>query len=70
MQFITKDSVLFDALVSCYNNNEVTEVPHKFLGLVKDNTLSWNLNIDNVINKLTRVCYKISCISFSSLIMI
>jgi hypothetical protein len=56
MQFITKNSVLTETLVSC-NNNKITEVSHcKFLGLVMDNTLSWNLHIDNVINKLTRVC--------------
>jgi hypothetical protein len=39
-----------------------------------DNTLSWNLHIDNAINKLTRVCYMIRSVkpymSLSSLVMI
>jgi hypothetical protein len=59
MQFITKNSAITETLVSC-NNNEITEVSHfKCLGLVMDNTLAWNLHIDNVINKLTRVCFMI-----------
>jgi hypothetical protein len=55
---MTKNSVLTKTLLAC-NNNEITEVSHiKFLGLVIDNT-TWNLHIDSVINKLTRVCYMI-----------
>jgi hypothetical protein len=74
MQFMTKNSVLTKTLLAC-NNNEITDVSHfKFLGLVMDNTLSWNLHIDNVINKLTTVCYMIRSVkpymSLSSLVMI
>jgi hypothetical protein len=74
MQFKTKNTVLTETIVSC-NNNVITEVPHiKFLGLVIDNTLSWNLHIDIVMKKLTSVCYMIRSakpyMSFSSFIMI
>jgi hypothetical protein len=66
MQFTTKNSILTETLVSC-NNNKITEVYHfKFLGLVMDNTLSWNLHIDNVIKKLTRVCYMIRSVNYMS----
>jgi hypothetical protein len=74
MQFITKNSVLTETLLVC-NNNEINEVSHiKFLGLLVDNTLSWNFHIDNIINKLTRVCYMIRAVkpymSSSSLVMV
>jgi hypothetical protein len=73
MQFKTKNTVLTETIVSC-NKNVITEVPHiKFLGLVIDNTLSWNLHID-VMKKLTSVCYMIRSakpyISFSLLKMV
>jgi hypothetical protein len=59
MQFTTIISVLTETLL-VFNDKEITEVSHfKFLGLVMNNSLSWNLLIDNVINKLTRVCYMI-----------
>jgi hypothetical protein len=36
----------------------IIEFPYtKFLGLEVENTLSWNLHTDNVIKKLTTVCY-------------
>jgi hypothetical protein len=74
MQFITKNSVLTETLLVC-NNNEINEICYiKFLGLVVDNALSWNFHIDNIINKLTRVCYMIRsvkpCMSSSSLAMV
>jgi hypothetical protein len=55
--------------------NKITEVSHfKFLGLIMGNTLSWNLHIENVINKLTRICYMIRSVkpytSSSSLVTI
>jgi hypothetical protein len=59
MQFKTKNTVVTETIVSC-NKNIITEVPHiKFLGLVIDNTLSWNLHVDNVMKKLTSACYMI-----------
>jgi hypothetical protein len=68
------DSVLTETLLVC-NNNEINEVSHiTFLGLVVDNALSWNFHIDNIINKLTRVCYMIRSVkpymSSSSLVMV
>jgi hypothetical protein len=51
------------------------EVSHlKFLGLIIDDRLSWNLHIDNIVKRLTSVCYMIRAVkpymSFSSLKMI
>jgi hypothetical protein len=58
MQFIT-NSALSKTLISC-NTDEIIEVSHlKFLGLEIDSTLSWNIHIDSVINKLTTVCFMI-----------
>jgi hypothetical protein len=74
MQFKTKNTVSTDTILVC-NNNVITEVSNiKFLGLIMDDTLSWNLNIDKVMKRLTSVCYMIRAVkpymSFSSLIMI
>jgi hypothetical protein len=50
-------NTLTDTRIS-YNNNVIAKVPHAtFLGLDTENTLSWNLHTDNVIKKLTSVCY-------------
>jgi hypothetical protein len=57
MQFTTKNSTLMGSKVQV-NSNEIIELLHiKFLGLEIDNTLSWNLHIDKIINKLTSVCF-------------
>jgi hypothetical protein len=59
MQFMTKNTALTKASISC-NTNEIVEVFHlKFLGLEIDNTLSWNIHIDSLNNKLTTVCFMI-----------
>jgi hypothetical protein len=56
MQFKTKNATLTETKI-IYNNKEITEVPHtKFIGLEIENTLSWNLHIDNIIKTLT-VCF-------------
>jgi hypothetical protein len=60
--------------ISC-KHNEIREVCHiKFIGLEIDNMLFWNLHIDTVVNKLTRVSFMIRlvklCMSLFSLIMI
>jgi hypothetical protein len=53
MQFTTKNSTLMGSKVQV-NSNEIIELPHiKFLGLEIDNTLSWNLHIDKIINNVT-----------------
>jgi hypothetical protein len=58
-----------------WNKNAITEVPYtKFLGLKTENKLSWNPHTDNVIKKLTIVCYMLRSakpyITLSSLTMI
>jgi hypothetical protein len=74
MQFKTKNTVLTDTVLAC-NNNIIAEVSHiKFLGLIIDDTLSWNLHIDKVMKRLASVCYMIRIVkpymSLSLLIMI
>jgi hypothetical protein len=50
------------AITSC-NSNEIMEVHNlKFIGLEIDNTLSWNIHIDTIANKLTRVSFMIRLI--------
>jgi hypothetical protein len=75
MHFKTKNTESTETILACCNNNVITEISHiKFLGLTIDDTLSWNLHIDNVMKRLTKVCYMIRAVkpymSFSSLIMI
>jgi hypothetical protein len=56
MQFKTKNTILTDTILTC--KNVITEVSHlKFLGLIIDDTLSWNLHIDNIVKRLTSVLY-------------
>jgi hypothetical protein len=74
MQFITRNTTMIKSSISC-KNNEIREVCHlKFLGLEIDNTLSWNLHIHTVVNKLTRVFFMIRSVkpymSLSSLMKI
>jgi hypothetical protein len=71
MQFKTKNTVSTNTMLAC-NNNVISEVSYiTFLGLIIDDTLSWNLHIDKVMKKLTSVCYMIRAVklymSFSSL---
>ena len=62
MQFTTKNSTLMGSKVQV-NSNEIIELPHiKFLGFEIDNTLSWNLHIDKIINKLTSVCFMLTAV--------
>jgi hypothetical protein len=74
MQFKTKNTVVPETKIT-YHNNVITEVPHiTFLELEIENTLSWNLHIENISKKLSRVCYTLRStkpyMCFSSLIMI
>jgi hypothetical protein len=74
MQFKTKNTLSPDTILM-FNNNVITEVSHiTFLGLIIDDTLSWNLHIDRVMKRLTTECYMIRtvkpCMSCSSLIVI
>jgi hypothetical protein len=61
MYFTTRNcnTATTKAIISC-NSNEIMEVYHlKFLGLEIDNALSWDIRIDTVVNKLTRVSFMI-----------
>jgi hypothetical protein len=61
MHFTTRNSntASTKAIISC-NSNEIMEVYYlKFLGLEIDNTLSWNIHINTVANKLTRISFMI-----------
>jgi hypothetical protein len=62
IQFTTKNSTLIASKIHV-NSNKIIEIPHmKFLGLEIDKTLSWNLQIDKIINKLTSVCFMLRTI--------
>jgi len=55
-----------------FNNNFFTNSSYtKFLGMTMNNTLSWNNDIDLIMKKLDKACYKIrnakTCMSVSSL---
>jgi hypothetical protein len=74
MQFKTKNTVSTNTILAC-NNIVISEVSYiKFLGLIVDDTLSWNLHIYKTMNKLTSVYYMIRAVkpymSSSSLITI
>jgi hypothetical protein len=63
MQFKTKNTVVSESKIT-YHNNVITEVPHiTFLGLEIENTLSWNLHIENISKKLSSVCYMLRSIN-------
>jgi hypothetical protein len=62
MQLTTKNSTLMGSKVQV-NSNKIIEIPHiKFLGLEIDNTLSWNLHIDKIINTLTSVYFMLKTV--------
>jgi hypothetical protein len=62
MQFKTKNTVSTDTIMAC-NNNVIAEVSHiKYLGLIIDDALSWNLHIDKVMKRLISVCYMIRAV--------
>jgi hypothetical protein len=57
MQFLTRNAKPIEKKVHFFEH-ELTDVSHiTFLGLKIDNYLSWNLHIDNLINKLTSICF-------------
>jgi hypothetical protein len=73
MQLKTKNTVSTNTILAC-NNIVISEVSYlKFLGLIIDDTLSWNLHTDKAMKKLTSVCYMVRAakpyMSSSSLIM-
>jgi hypothetical protein len=50
LQFTTKNATAVGYKVQV-NSNEIIEIPHiKFLRLETDETLTWNLHIDKIIN--------------------
>jgi hypothetical protein len=59
IQFMPKNTAPTKTSISS-NTNEIVEVFYfKFLDLEIDNTLSWNIHIDSINNKLTTVCFMI-----------
>jgi len=61
VQFRTKNSTQIDSKV-IYINNAISNVSHtKYLGLVVDNTLSWNSHIEGIVNKLSCLLYVYIC---------
>jgi hypothetical protein len=74
MQFKTKNTESTNTILAC-NNIVISEVSCiKFLDVIIDDRLSWNLHIDKTMKKLASVCYMIRAVkhfmSSSSLIMI
>jgi len=59
MHFSTKSKLLIDIQLS-YKGNPITNMLSTgFLGLTLDNTLSWNLHIEQLSSKLNSACYVI-----------
>jgi hypothetical protein len=61
-----------DSKIIC-GNNIISAVSHtKFHGLIIDNTLSWSIRMERIVNKLNCVCYIVRSVkpymSHSSLI--
>jgi hypothetical protein len=56
IHFRTKNSQPVDTSMCLENNRILNNQNTKFLGLIVDNTLSWKLHIDHLINKLSTAC--------------
>jgi hypothetical protein len=54
-----------DTQLKCANISIPTITHTKFLGLIIDNTLSWNSHIDSLIRKMSSFCYALSQIKHS-----
>jgi hypothetical protein len=62
MQLKTKNTVSTNTILAC-NNIIISEVSYiKFLGLIIDDTLSWNLHTNKTMKKFTSVCYMIRAV--------
>ena len=44
-------------LIKCNGKSLEQKLSHKFLGVEIDNTLTWNHHIDNVCNKISKLCF-------------
>ena len=49
-----------DIQLKCDDTFILTNTHTKFLGLILDNTLSWNSHIDSLIRKMSSACYALS----------
>jgi hypothetical protein len=57
LHFTTKRNMTVNLKIR-YNNNFITSSSYtKFLGVTKDNTLSWNNHIDLIVKKLSTACF-------------
>ena len=63
LQFWTKKSI-DNTLGITYLNKTIANLPYtKFLGLVVDDTLTWNNHIDQLISRLNSACYAIRAVN-------
>jgi hypothetical protein len=53
IQFLTKSNSHFPISVGCDNNIKYNTTNIKFLGIMINNTLTWNSHIDTIIPKLS-----------------
>ena len=62
IQFLTKSSSHIPICVGCDNNMKSNTTNIKFLGIMTDNTLTWNSHIETFIPKLSVVCFVVRAI--------
>jgi len=74
IHFKTKNSQPIGISICIDNNRISNNLYTKLLGLIVENTLSWKLHIDHLINKLSTACYIIRsvkpCVNTNTIIMI
>jgi len=63
LQFQTKSSQKFDLNIALLNNQIANSTNIKFLGLIFEETLSWKRHINQILLKLSLVCYAIKVIT-------
>jgi hypothetical protein len=62
VQFITKNTPIREISISRNNKFILNTLSTKFLGLVCANSLSWKDHITQLIPKLSKACYVLTCI--------
>ena len=63
LQFQTKNYI-DNTLDINYLNKNIANLPHiQFLGLVVDDTLTWNNHIDQLISRLNSACYAVRAVN-------
>ena len=64
MEFRTKNYYQVDTTVKYENKDISNSTETKFLGLIIDETLSWNQHIDHVTTKLCSACYALRTLKY------